>query len=241
MAAIIIGALIGSAVQGAFSEKLRTICFQAVALSVIGMGILMAYDGISAMQASKLGGFALVVFAGSLVIGGIGGELLGLDDLLTKFGERIQQATAKKTSKGAESHDEQGAAARFVEGFVAASILFSVGTMAVLGSIQAGLGDGSILLLKSVLDGVSAIVLSSTLGIGVAFSSIPVLLLQGTLALFANFLQPYLGEGVLASINAVGGVLLIAIAFNMLGYKEIRVVNLLPAIFIAGILGGIFG
>lgn len=265
---IIIGTLLGIAVGGLFNDRLRDICFQAVGLAVLGMGLVMAYDGISQLSASELGGYGLILFSFSLVIGALIGEICKLDVLLEQLGSAIQVGMEKLTSKSAKgkasagdktaapsdisAHDAEAAEAlavqeadpdtnraqKFIEGFVSASILFCVGTMAVLGSIQDGLGDHSTLYLKSMLDGITSIILGSTLGIGVGFSAIPIFVIQGAISLFARALEPYLGAVVISAISAVGGVMLIAMAANMLKFteKEIKIVNMLPALFIAGVL-----
>lgn len=240
---IIIGTLVGIAVGGLFNDRLRDICFQAVGLAVLGMGLVMAYDGISQLSASELGGYGLILFSFSLVIGALIGEICKLDVLLEQLGSAIQVSMEKLTGKSSKNKSdgadkEENRAQKFIEGFVSASILFCVGTMAVLGSIQDGLGDHSTLYLKSVLDGITSIILGSTLGIGVAFSALPIFAIQGAISLFARALEPYLGAVVISAISAVGGVMLIAMAANMLKLteKEIKIVNMLPALFIAGIL-----
>lgn len=242
------GALIGTLIGELFNERLRDICFQAVGLAVFGMGIVMGYDGLTSMGDTNLGNFSMIVYALSLVVGALIGELLQLDKKLDNLGVLIEKSVAKlpkRKNKGASTKVADGAetldtTSKFVEGFVSASILFCVGTMAVLGSIQDGLGDPSTLYLKSVLDGFSAIILASTMGIGVGFSVLPLLVIQGGISLFAQFLEPYMGPAVLSGISAVGGVMLIAIATNILGFKEIKVVNMLPAIVIVGLIGVFF-
>ena len=116
------------------------------------------------------------------------------------------------------------------EGFVTASLLFCVGAMAIVGSLQDGLtGDHTTLFAKSLLDGISAVVFASSLGIGVAFSAAAVFLYQGAIALMASFISPFLGEAVIAEMTCVGSLLIIALALNMLGITKIKVMNLVPA------------
>ena len=126
----------------------------------------------------------------------------------------------------------KGAEATFTEGFVSASLIFCVGAMAIVGSLDAGLrGEYSTILTKSLIDGITATVLASTLGIGVAFSGLAVFLYQGLITLLAGFLQPLLSELIITEMSAVGGLLIFAIGLNMQGMTKIRVGNLLPAIF----------
>ncbi|MBR1971212.1 MAG: DUF554 family protein, partial [Clostridia bacterium] len=120
--------------------------------------------------------------------------------------------------------------------FVSATMIFCVGAMTVYGSISAGLGDNSTLLIKSVLDGTVAIVLASSLGIGVAFSAIPIIVLQGGVALLAEFIAPYATPEFLAELSGIGGVLVFCIGLNLLDIKKIKTADLLPAILGAGVV-----
>jgi len=121
----------------------------------------------------------------------------------------------------------------FSQGFVSASLLFCVGAMAIVGSLESGLtGNHQILFAKSVLDGVASVVLASSLGMGVAFSAASVLVYQGLITLAASSLQPFLSDAVIKEMSAVGGLLIVAIGFNMLDLPRLKVGNMLPAIFI---------
>ena len=122
-----------------------------------------------------------------------------------------------------------------------ASLLFCVGAMTVLGSIKDGLGDHSVLYLKSLLDGIAALFLATTLGIGVGLSIIPVIIVQGTIAMSAHAIQPYMTPGVISSLTCVGGALILCIGLDLSGIKRLPVGNMLPAILIAMIVGGILG
>lgn len=241
---VAVGAIVGTLVGELFNERLRDICFKAIGLAVLGMGVVMAYDGLTDLSKSSLASFAMVAFSVSMVLGALLGELMRIDVLLDRFGtfieRRVSRLFSKKKGAGQEGDSGQDSAQRFVEGFVSASVLFCVGTMAVLGSIQDGLGDPSTLYLKSVLDGCSAVILASTLGIGVGFSVVPLLIIQGGIALFAQVIEPYMTQAMLAGITGVGGVMLMAIATNMLGFKEIKVVNMLPALVIIALIGVFF-
>ena len=127
----------------------------------------------------------------------------------------------------------KGAEASFTQGFVSASLIFCVGAMAIVGSLDAGLrGEYSTILTKSLIDGITATMLASTLGLGVIFSAVAVFVYQGAITLLAGLLQPLLTEAIITEMSAVGGLLIFAIGLNMQGITKIRVGNLLPAILV---------
>lgn len=205
----------GSAKLG---ERLQTIIMEGVALCVLFLGI----------SGSLKGQNSLITIL-SMVIGAIAGELLDLDRRMRQLGDWVQ----KKTERLALG----SGGASVSEGFVAASLLFCVGAMAIVGALQDGLtGDHSTLFAKSLLDGISSIVFGASLGIGVTFSAAAVLLYQGVIALLASVLAPFLGDAVIAEMTCVGSLLIVALAFNMLNLTKIKVMNLVPAIFLPALL-----
>ena len=207
--AILIGALIGNKVRGGISDRFRSILMQAMALAVMLIGLLGAVKTTDALT---------VVIC--LAIGAVIGEGINIEKRLEGLGDGI-----KRRLKGAE--------ATFTEGFVSASLIFCVGAMAIVGSLDAGLrGEYSTILTKSLIDGITATVLASTLGIGVAFSGLAVFVYQGLITLLAGLLQPLLTDLIITEMSAVGGLLIFAIGLNMQGMTKIRVGNLLPAIFV---------
>ncbi|WP_096202893.1 DUF554 domain-containing protein [Bacillus sp. FJAT-45350] len=215
--AIIIGALLGTLIKN-IPEGMKTTVMQAIALAVVILGINM---GLKSEQ------FLIVI--GSLVIGGILGERWQLEDRLNRLGKWLEKKIGAK---------EDGAVAK---AFVTATLIYVVGAMAILGALDSGLrGDHSILYTKSMLDGFSAIIFTSTLGIGVIFSAIPVVLYQGIIALFATKIDLFVPQGLMDAfileMTATGGVMILAIGLNILGILKIRVANLLPAILVTGIL-----
>ena len=202
----------GSAAMG---QRLQTIIMQGVALCVLFLGI----------SGSLKGQNSLITIL-SMVIGAIIGELLDLDKRMRALGDWVQKKTEHlvKGSSGGPS---------IADGFVTASLLFCVGAMAIVGALQDGLiGDHSTLFAKSLLDGISSIVFSASLGVGVAFSAAAVFLYQGVIALAASFLQPLLGDAVIAEMTCVGSLLIVALGLNMLDLTKIKVMNLVPAIFL---------
>ena len=207
--AILIGALIGNMLRGGISERFRNVLMQAMALAVMLIGVTGAIKTTDAL---------IVVI--SLAVGSVIGESVNIEKRLEGMGDAL-----KSRIKGAE--------ATFTEGFVSASLIFCVGAMAIVGSLDAGLrGEYSTILTKSLIDGITAAVLASTLGIGVAFSGLAVFLYQGLITLLAGLLQPLLTDAIITEMSAVGGLLIFAIGINMLGLTKVRVGNMLPAIFV---------
>lgn len=208
--AVITGALLGTVFQRAIPEKFKVTVMQGIGLSVLLIGLQMA------LQTKN----PLIVVV-SLVLGGITGEAFDIEERLGRFGQWLE-------GKVGSNHGDVAKA------FVTASLIYCVGAMAIMGSLQDGLtGDSSVLFVKSILDGVSAVVFASTMGIGVAFSALPVFVYQGTITLAASFLQPYLQPEMIQEMTATGGLLIMGIGLNVLGITQIRVGNLLPGIVFA--------
>ena len=208
--AIIVGGLIGLLFGKGIAEKYKQTILQGVALSVILVGWK------SALAADQL----LIVIV-SMVAGATIGEGLNIEGRLERLGQWL------------EARVSAGPGSSLARGFVTASLVFCVGSMAIVGSLESGLtGNHQTLFAKSILDGVISIVFASTMGAGVLFSSAAVFLYQGLITLAAVFLKPLLAAATVAQMTAVGGLLIVAIGLNMLGMVKIRVGNLLPAIFL---------
>ncbi len=231
--AIVAGTIIGLVFGGLITERLRQTAFKAIGLSTIVIGAGMAIGGLVDLGGSTTGDYAPLVLVGSLVVGGIIGEALRIEDGLERFGAWLQDVAHKMPFFEPTGEGPNGEGHTLVEGFVTASLLFCVGAMTVLGSIQDGLGDPSTLYLKAALDGVAAVALASTLGIGVGLSIVPVIVIQGGIALGAGSLQPIITAEVIHGIQAAGGALILGIGFDLTGIKRLPVGNLLPAIVIA--------
>lgn len=216
---VLIGALIGVWLGARFPERMR----QTV---MAGLGIMTLIVGVS----MALPGNALIVLF-SLLIGGIAGELIDVDGKLNALGQWLEA----RFSRGQE-------AGTFTKGFVTASLVFCVGPMTILGSIQDGmLGDYRLLAIKSLLDLFAALAFASTLGIGVAFAGATVLIVQGGLALLAMLVGSSLGEitretAWVVQMTATGGAVIIGISLLLLELKKIRVANFVPAILIAPLI-----
>jgi len=162
----------------------------------------------------------------SMVIGAIIGEWLDLDGKLTRLSAKMENKLSKDGSSG-----------NFAQGFFSTTLLFCVGTMAITGALEGGLmNEHGILYAKTTMDTVGALIFASSMGIGVLFSSVPVFLYQGTIALLAAFAKPYLGDAVIAEMNTVGSILLFALSMDMLGVLKLKLMNYVPAMFVPIIL-----
>ena len=212
--AIVLGSFLGLLLKKGLPEKITDAIMKGVALCVLYIGLDGCLEGDNALIAIL-----------SMVLGAILGELLDLDKRMRSLGDWVQKRTEHLVTNGGQ--------ASISEGFVTASLLFCVGAMAIVGALQDGLtGDHSTLFAKSLLDGISSIVFGASLGLGVAFSAVAILLYQGSISLMASFLQPYLGDAVIAEMTCVGSLLIVALSLNMLGLTKIKVMNLVPAIFL---------
>ncbi|WP_407306062.1 DUF554 domain-containing protein [Desulfosporosinus sp. SB140] len=210
--AIVIGGFTGLLFGQALPEKMKSTVIQGIGLVVLLIG------GSMALQTKN----SLVIIA-SLVIGGIIGEWIDIELRLKEFGQWLENKFAKNGEKTG-----------FTKAFVTASLIYCVGAMAIMGSLESGLkGNHNILFAKSMLDGISAIVFASSMGIGVVASAAPVFLYQGAITLGAGLLQGILSGPVIGEMGATGGLLIVGIGINILEIKEVKVGNLLPGIFLA--------
>ena len=211
MGTVTIGSLIGLYLQGIFPANIQLIIFQAIGLGTLVLGVMMSL---------KVPEGYLLNFIFSLILGGVVGEILGVQTALQGLGDTIKTALA--ITEGA-----------FTEGLITAFLLFCIGSMTFVGAIEEGLeGKRDLLLVKSTLDGISAIAFASTYGIGVLFSIVPMLIFQGGITLLARQLQQFFTPTMIAQLSAVGGALIIGIGINILGLGAINVENLLPALLV---------
>ncbi len=209
IAAVAAGCLVGRWAGRFLSQRMRETLMIGLGLAVLLIGMQLA------LQSRQI-----MIVIGSLIFGGLIGEAVGIEKRLELFGCRLQ-----------ERFSGMG---KIAEGFVTASLLYCVGAMAIMGALQDGLGGTpTILYAKAALDGVASIALTSTLGIGVLFSIFPLLLYQGGITFAAELAEKVLTEAVVTEMNAVGGLLIVAIAIDLLGIKRLPVGNLLPAVFVA--------
>ncbi len=209
-AAIVLGTMIGLLFKKGMPERVRNTIMQGIGLAVLLIGLQMS------IQSKEI----LVVVA-SLVLGGLTGELVNIEGWLARLGRWVDVSVG-------------GMAGEAGKAFVMTSLIYCVGAMAIMGSLEAGLNNNhQILFTKAAIDGVSAALFASTMGLGVAFSAIPVLVYQGSITMLASLLRGLLSPEAVLEMSATGGLLIVGIGINILGIKEIRVGNLLPAIFYA--------
>ena len=208
---IVIASIAGILVGSRIKDEVRKALMNVLGLPVLLIGISMGLKTENVLIPTL-----------SIVAGTIAGELIGIERWLENLGDRVE----RRFGRG-----------KFSEGFVGATLLYCVGPMAILGPIQEGLtGDISVLLAKSMLDGVASIALASALGIGVAFSSVSVLLYQGFFAILASELSRVVTESMINELTATGGLLIMGIGINLLELKKLRVGNMLPALVIAPLI-----
>lgn len=208
--AIVAGGTLGLLLKKGIRENYQITTMQAISLSVILIGVRSAFKTDDLLQ---------VIIC--LAVGSLVGEALGIERRLENIGIWAE----KRFSRSAESG--------FSKGWVTASLVFCVGSMAIVGSLESGLsGNHDTLFAKSLLDGITSVIFAATMGSGVIFSALPVLLYQGAITLGAGLLKPFLTAGVIAQMSGVGGLLIAAIGINMLQLTRIRIGNMLPAIFL---------
>ena len=211
MGAIIAGTAIGSLAGSRLPARMRRIVLYAIGLVVLLIGFQMAVRTQN-----------VLVVLGAILIGGIIGELLRIEERLEQLGQFFQ----KKFSKGSEQS--------IAEGFVTASLVFCVGPMAILGSISDGLsGDYSLLSIKAVMDGFASVAFAASLGWGVGLSALSILVYQGGITLFAGSLPGALNEAMITEMTATGGLIIIGIGIKLLDLKDLPLANFVPAIAVA--------
>lgn len=211
--AIVAGTFVGLLLKKGIPERLNDSIMKALGLCVVFIGI----KGLSS-------GSNTLVLIISMVVGTLIGEVLDLDLRIRNLGDWVEGRFKKK---------EEGGSLGIAEGFVTATLLFCVGAMAIVGSLQSGLtGNHETIFTKSILDFVAAIIFASTKGIGVAFSAVAVLIYQGSLVLLATWIAPFLSDAVIGEMTAVGSLVILALGLNILGITKIKVMNLVPAIFL---------
>ena len=216
--AIVVGSLAGLALHSRLPQRFVTITFQGLGLLTLFLGMFMAQKTQNTL-----------VMAFSIVGGSLLGEFLDLDRGLNRAGEWTKKKIGSSNKK-------------FTEAFVASSLLYCVGSMAILGALEEGMGEfPGLFVTKSLMDGMASAAMAASMGPGVLFSAIPVLLYQGGMTLLAGVVQTVMSTPVIDEVSAVGGLLLLGIGFNILEIKQIKVVNMLPALLFAGLLTALVG
>lgn len=206
--AIIIGGLIGLKFKSFLPQRVIDLLFQVFGLFTLYLGFSMGLKTQNAI---------LIVF--SLILGALTGSILNLQDKTDRLGDLIKNRFNLKGDK-------------FTEGFLVASLLFCMGPVAILGSIEEGVGnEPKLLLIKSLMDGIASIALASSLGVGVIFSAVPILIYQGSLTILTMWLGGSFSDVMINELSAVGGILLIGMAFTILDIKKIKVIDFITALF----------
>ncbi|MDO9578045.1 MAG: DUF554 domain-containing protein [Candidatus Cloacimonadales bacterium] len=218
VATVIVGSIVGVILHKRFSKRFTEIAFQGIGLFTIFLGVAMA-----------LKSAAYLVIVLSLISGSLIGEALNIEVWMDNLGNKLKSKLKSKNDK-------------FSEGLVTAFLLFCMGSMTILGAIEEGLGGKpNLLLTKAIMDGFGSIALASALGIGVMFSVIPLLIYQGGLTLLTSLIGNYFSEIYINNLTSVGGILLIGLGLRILEIKQIRVLNMLPALLIILLLTWIKG
>ena len=209
-ATVLIGSSVGLAAKKAIPKEWADFILKGIALCVMYIGITGSLEGENTL---------IMILA--MATGAVIGTALDLDRHLNNFAERLENRFKKEGEK-----------TTIAEGFISASLLFCVGAMTIVGSLQAGLtGDNQMLFTKATLDGISSIVFASSLGIGVVFSAAFVFIFQGAIVLLAQLVEPFLETAVISEMTCVGSLLIMALSLNMLGVTRLKVMNYTPAIF----------
>lgn len=214
---IILGCIVGFFIKGGIPERFNKTIMNGLALCAMFIGFSGALEGKN-----------IIITIVSMSVGAFIGELIDIDKWINKLGDTLQN----KFNKGNRNEN------KIAEGFVTSSLLYCVGAMSIVGAMQAGLsGNYDTIYAKTVLDGVSSIIFSASLGIGVIFSSVTVLIYQGGITLCASFLSGILSQPVIAEMTAVGSLMIVGLGLNLLEATDIKIANLLPGILVPIILG----
>ena len=222
VAAIVAGGTVGLVFKKILSERITETVMQATGLAVVIVGLCGTLSSAFTVVEGRISTGHILLMIISLALGALFGELLKIEDRLEAFGKFMEKKLVRP-----------GNTSPFAQGFVTATIVFCVGAMAIVGSLEDGMsGNSTTLFTKSVLDGIIAMIFASTLGFGVLFSAVSVGGYQGALTLLAMFVAPYLPETVITQISIIGSILIMSIGFNLLKISKIKVGNMLPAIFI---------
>ncbi len=209
---VILGSLLGILFKKGIPEKIQKTLMTGMAFCVLYIGITGLFED----------GANILIMIVCFAVGSLLGELIDLDKRINQLGLRLEKAVNKKDGN-----------TKIAEGFVAATLLFCVGAMTIVGSIDSGIsGNNTTLYSKSVIDCVAAIALTSSMGIGVIFASLSVLVIEGALTLLANVISPILNSYIIAQMSVIGSLLIIALALNMLGITKLKVMNFVPALLL---------
>lgn len=237
-AAIILGSLAGVIIRSHLPRKTVNVVFQGIGLFALVLGISMSLKSDN-----------LLLAVVSIVSGTVIGEFLDIEKYVHRFSDSLHNLSHRRPFSGKKPKDRDfrdmsgnQADSRFAEGFITASMIFCVGSMSILGALEEGAGQTPTLLYtKSIMDGVTSLILASSFGIAVIFSCIPVLVYQGGLTIFAAYIMRFMSGQMVADLTAVGGIMLIGMAIDILKIKEIKVINMLPSLLVIVLLSYFWG
>ncbi len=231
---VLVGGTLGTLLGARLPERVRETIMHGLGLLTLVIGVQLSFETDN-----------ILVVLGSLLLGGITGELLRIEDRINQLGRWLERKTTRSGGLPASDLPQDATrpgASRFSRAFLTASLVFCVGPMTILGSIQDGLtGDYTLLAVKATLDGFASLAFASTLGPGVIFAALTVLVYQGALTLGAGWASVVLTDPMVAEMTATGGVLMLALGLGLLEIKQVRAGNLLPAIVIAPIIVAVIG
>lgn len=223
VAAVLVGTTAGLLLKGGMPRRFQDILYSAIGLCTLFIGISGAMAGMLSVSGGALAAQDTMLMIGSLVLGCLLGEMLDIEKRLESVGEWC---------KARFTGGHGGGDNRFVEGFVTSSLVFCVGAMAIVGSLEDGLNhDYSILFAKSIMDGVLSVVFAASLGIGVYFSAVSLAVYQGSITLLAGIVRPFLSDQVIGKMSFVGSILIFALGINLIFDRKLKIGNMLPAIF----------
>ncbi len=213
---VILGTVLGLLFKKGLPQKIQNVLMTGMAFCVFYIGVTGIFD-----QKANI-----LVIIGCMAVGAVIGELIDLDKLVNKIGQGIEN-----------KFNKNGNNVSIAKGFVSATLLFCVGAMTIVGSIDSGInGDNATLYSKSVIDCVAAMALTSSMGVGVIFASLSVLIIEGGLSILATVVSPILTEYIILQMSVIGSLLIVALSLNMLGITKIKVMNFVPAILLPIVL-----
>jgi len=231
--AILLGSALGILIGNRLSEKTSRVVTDGLGLVVLVLGALNVVALTDKEFVDAVGpGIPLLIVIGAILIGGIIGSALKIEQRLEQFGAALQKRFIAKGAKGAKGEKE-----KFITGFVNASLVFTIGPLAILGALSDGLGQGiEQLATKSILDGFASLAFAASLGWGVALSAIPVGIWQGLLTLLAFAVGSVVSAPIISALTATGGVLLLGVGLRLLALRQVAVGNMLPALIVAPLI-----
>ena len=221
---VILAGIIGSLLKKGIPEKMSKTITQGVGMCVLVIGIRGAIKGVA--ESAAVNDNIEIIAVISVALGAAIGELLHIDGGMNRLGNYIRSKISSKADAASQKNGDVG------EAFVSATMIFCIGAWAVTGAIDSSLGSHTSLITKSVVDGITAMMLASTLGWGVSLSSIPLLVYQGGLTVLFYYLGSFLSASMIGAMGIVGSILIMMIALNLIGITKIRVANCIPAMFL---------